>query len=72
MLFWLPEAAGVSNDILKPGYLAALSARENCASQTAAIRKEIPWSVTFQALVSAAPVANFCATVAEKSSFRDA
>lgn len=70
MLFWLVEAAGVDQHLLRSGFDAALAAQSNCATQTAAIRKVIPWGITCRALTAqAASGSNSAATVAEKSAF---
>lgn len=43
MVFWLAEASGVSHGPLHVAFEAALDSRPHCASQSAAIRRSIPW-----------------------------
>lgn len=49
-LFWLAEAAGVSQERLKAASAAAATAGANYARQCAALRREIPWSEVAAAL----------------------
>lgn len=45
MVFWLGEALELPIVSLKAAYVAAMNVREHHATQTAAIRREIPWSL---------------------------
>lgn len=45
MVFWLGEALELPDASLKVAYAAAKGARKHHAIQTAAIRREIPWSL---------------------------
>jgi hypothetical protein len=49
MLLWLAEAAGVDNDLLNAAKEDA-SKLPKLASQSAAIRRHIPWQTIFEAL----------------------
>ncbi len=44
MVFWLGEALQLPRASLNAAYMAAKSVRKHHATQTAAIRREIPWS----------------------------
>lgn len=44
-LFWMAEAGGVSDALLDAAHRAATDASDHCASQSAAIRRVIPWAV---------------------------
>lgn len=50
MVFWLAEASGVSHGPLHDAFEAALVSRLQCASQSAAIRRSIPWCDVEQTL----------------------
>lgn len=43
MIYWLPEALNYQECILRSAFRAALNAPKNGASQSAAIRRQIPW-----------------------------
>lgn len=44
-VFWLAEAAGVPEALLDDAFAAGVNAHKHCASQSAAIRRVIPWPI---------------------------
>lgn len=55
MVFWLAEASGVPDRRLLAAFECAVQAEANCARQTAAIRKVIPWGRVHAELEQSSP-----------------
>jgi hypothetical protein len=45
MLLWLGQAAGVAKAKIAEAHRSALAAKPNVSSQSAAIRKVVPWEL---------------------------